>query len=62
MDDDTAVEHRRLQAEVAELEREHRKLTQQRPPNMADHTDHMRKLRALHLRLEAHRQRLRQRT
>jgi hypothetical protein len=60
MEDDSAAEHLRLQAEVAELEREHRKLTKQRPPNMADHAEHMRKLRELHSRLEAHRRRLRE--
>jgi hypothetical protein len=59
MDEDSAAEHLRLQAEVAELEREHRELTRQQPPNMADHAAHMRKLRDLHGRLEAHRKRLR---
>ena len=59
MDEDRAAEHLRLQAEVAELEREHRQLTKQRPPNLADHAEHMRKLRDLQRRLVAHRKRLR---
>jgi hypothetical protein len=59
MDEDRTAEHLRLQAEVAELEREHRELTRQHPPNMADHAAHMRKLRDLQERLEAHRKRLR---
>ena len=61
MDDDSVAEHLRLQSEVTQLEREHRRLTKQRPANMADHAEHMRKLRDLQGRLEAHRKRLRER-
>jgi len=54
-DEETRRKHRELADRVAELQRQHDELEQQRPVNIADHEAHIARLRELRADLQEHR-------